>query len=212
MGPIQQATNQLLQSGATAATVGKHFIEQGKRDALSAAETTESLSNEYREVSQEAEKSNHAVEVYKQKNEKAEENRNAANKAVEDSNKNIESLKSNPHPKRDNGQFMSGEEKQSKLDELYEKHKLLEKDQGIADSALTKSRSDLSFVSNQADKLRLRLEFLQKKKDLVREMVPKNNRKDLDDSFKNQGEIGTLQGTLEGLLLKKKSNYKGENK
>lgn len=212
MGPIQQATNQVLQAGATAATVGKHFIEQGKRDALSAAETTESISNEYREVSTESEKSNHTVEVFKQKNEKAEENLNAANKAIEDFNKNIEALKSNPHPKRDNGQFMSGEEKKSKLDALYEKHKLLEKDQRIAEAALTKSMSDLSFVNNQADKLSLRLEFLQKKKDLVREMLPKNKRKDLDDSFKNQGEIGKLQGTLEGLLLKKKSNYKGENK
>ena len=212
MGPIQQATNQLLQAGATAATVGKHFVNQGKRDTLSALETTESLSNEYREVSTESEKSNHALEVYKQKYEKADENLESAKKAVEDSNKNIESLKSNPHPKRDNGQFMSSKEKDSKIDELYEKHKLLEKDQGIADSALTKSMNDLSFVNNQTDKLRLRLEFLQKKKDLLRDMVPKNARKALDDSFKNQGEIGTLQGELEGLLLKKKSNYKGENK
>lgn len=212
MGPIQQATNQLLQAGATAATVGKHFVEQGKRDALSAAETTESLSNEYREVSSEAEKSNYAVDVYKQKYEKAEEKLESAKKVFDDSKKNIEALKSNAHPKRDNGQFMSGEEKKSKLDELYEKHKLLEKDKNIADSALTKSMNDLSFVNNQADKLRLRLEFLQKKKDLVREMLPKNDRKNLDDSFKNQGEIGTLQGKLDGMLLKKKSNYKGEIK
>ena len=101
---------------------------------------------------------------------------------------------------------MSSKEKDSKIDELYEKHKLLEKDQGIADSALTKSMNDLSFVNNQTDKLRLRLEFLQKKKDLLRDMVPKNARKALDDSFKNQGEIGTLQGKLDGMLLKKKLN------
>lgn len=212
MGPIQSATNQLLQSGAAAATVGKHFIEQEKRDALSAAESTEALTKEYREVSTEAEKNNYAVDIYKQKYEKAGENLESAKKATAESKKNIEAFESNAHPKRANGQFMSGEEKKSKLEELYEKHKLLEKDQGIADSVLTKSMNELSFINDQADKLNLRLEFLQQKKNLVRGMLPKEARKNLDISFEKEGSVGKQQGYLEGLLLQRSQNNKGENK
>ena len=212
MGPIQSATNQLLQSGAAAATVGKHFIEQEKRDTLAAAESTEALTKEYREVSTEAEKNNYAVDIYKQKYEKAGENLESAEKATAESKKNIEDFESNAHPKRANGQFMSGEEKKSKLEELYEKHKLLEKDQSIADSALQKSMTELSFINNQADKLNLRLEFLQKKKNLVRGMLPKKTRKDLDISFEKEGSVGKQQGYLEGLLLQRSQNNRGENK
>lgn len=202
MGPIQQATNQLLQTGAATATVGKHFVNQKKRDALSALETTESLSNEYKNISQGLEKNKADLSYNSEQKKTAGTNLDTATENAIASAKNIATLESNPRPKRDNGQFMSKKEKDSKLEELYEKHKLISHDYDVAKAAYDKLGKDYYTLLDQKQQLENRYDFLKQKKNLVRDIMPHKYRANLDKQFDSYGETGNVQGQIEGMLFK----------
>lgn len=204
MGPIQQATNQVLQAGAAAATIGKHFVNQKKRDALSALETTEALSNEYKDVSKGLEKNKSDLNYKSEQKKTASVNLNNAVENSTEMSKYIAELESNPHPKRANGKFMSSKEKDSKLEELYEKSKLLSHDYDVAKASYDKLNKDYYTLLDQKQKLENRYEFLKQKKNLVRDIMPSKFRANLDKQFDSYGETGNVQGQIEGMLFQNK--------